>query len=104
MRTTGIPKSYLKTISKEEVEKNSGTFTTNENGDVIDNDGNAILITDEGEYAIAMADSKTWMNYQTKLQNAAMKSKQEYESRLVGLVEKYNKPQFLDALSSSKKC
>lgn len=103
MRTTGIPKSYLKTISKEEVEKNSGSFTTNENGDVIDNDGNAILITDEGEYAIAMADSKTWMNYQTKLQNAAMKSKQEYESRLLGLVEKYNKPQFLDALSTNKK-
>ncbi|KAI5962743.1 MPE1 [Candida theae] len=103
MRTTGIPKSYLKTISKEEVEKNSGSFTTNENGDVVDTDGNAILITDEGEYAIAMADSKTWMNYQTKLQNAAMKSKQEYESRLLGLVEKYQKPQFLDALSSSKK-
>ena len=103
MRTTGIPKSYLKTISKEEVEKNSGSFSTNENGDVIDNDGNAILITDEGEYAIAMADSKTWMNYQTKLQNAAMKSKREYEARLVGLVEKYQMPQFLDALSTTGK-
>ncbi|KAI5970483.1 MPE1 [Candida margitis] len=103
MRTTGIPKSYLKTISKEEVEKNSGSFTTNDNGDVIDNDGNAILITDEGEYAIAMADSKTWMNYQTKLQNAAMKSKQEYESRLIGIVDKYNKPQFVDALSVTRK-
>ncbi|KAI5955382.1 MPE1 [Candida jiufengensis] len=101
MRTTGIPKSYLKTISREDVEKNAKSFTTNDNGDVIDNEGNAILITDEGEYAVAMADSKTWTNYQTKLQNAAMKSKQEYDSRLVSLIQKYNKPEFLDVLSTT---
>ncbi|KAI5959374.1 MPE1 [Candida pseudojiufengensis] len=101
MRTTGIPKSYLKTISREEVEKNSTKFSTNDDGDIIDNEGNAILITEEGEYAIAMADSKTWTNYQTKLQNAAMKSKQEYDSRLVSLVKKYNKPEFIDVLSTN---
>lgn len=103
MRTTGIPKSYLKTISREEVEKNSNLFTTNEHGDIIDKDGNAVLITEEGEYAIAMADSKTWMSYQEKLQNAAKKSKQEYESRLVASAEQENKFELLDSLSPTKR-
>ncbi|CAK9441117.1 uncharacterized protein LODBEIA_P49860 [Lodderomyces beijingensis] len=103
MRTTGIPKSYLKTISKEEVEKSSSLFSTNENGDVIDRDGNAVLITDEGDYAIALADSKTWISYQEKLRNAAMKSKQEYDSRLVAAAEQEGKTEFFDCLSVTKK-
>lgn len=103
MRTTGIPKSYLKTISREEVESKANSLTTNDNGDVVDTDGNAILITDDGEYAIAMADSKTWKNYQEKLQNAALKSKREYEQKLVAAVEQDNKLEFLDPLSETKK-
>ncbi|RCK58844.1 Protein MPE1 [Candida viswanathii] len=103
MRTTGIPKSYLKTISREEVESKANSLTTNENGDVVDTDGNAILITDDGEYAIAMADSKTWKNYQEKLQNAALKSKREYEQKLVAAVEHDKKLEFLDPLSETKK-
>lgn len=103
MRTTGIPKSYLKTISREEVESKANSLTTNENGDVVDTDGNAILITDDGEYAVAMADSKTWKNYQEKLQNAALKSKREYEQKLVAAVEQDNKLEFLDPLSETKK-
>lgn len=103
MRTTGIPKSYLKTISKEELEKKADSLTTNENGDVVDREGNAILITDEGEYAIALADSKTWLSYQEKLQNAQRKSKQEFEQKLIAFVEQDNKPEFWDPLSSTKK-
>ncbi|CAX42036.1 subunit of CPF (cleavage and polyadenylation factor), putative [Candida dubliniensis CD36] len=102
MRTTGIPKSYLKTISREEVESKANTLTTNDNGDVVDSEGNVILITDEGDYAIAMADSKTWQNYQEKLQNAALKSKREYESKLVTEIEKDNKLEFLDPLANTK--
>lgn len=102
MRTTGIPKSYLKTISREEVESKANTLTTNDNGDVVDSEGNVILITDEGDYAIAMADSKTWQNYQEKLQNAALKSKREYELKLVTEIEKDNKLEFLDPLANTK--
>ena len=102
MRTTGIPKSYLKTISREEVESKANTLTTNDNGDVVDSEGNVILITDDGDYAIAMADSKTWQNYQEKLQNAALKSKREYELKLVAEIEKDNKWEFLDPLANTK--
>ncbi|KAI3402620.2 MPE1 [Candida oxycetoniae] len=104
MRTTGIPKSYLKTLTKEEVEKNFGSITNSSgSGDGMEKEGNAVLITDEGEYAIALADSKTWMSYQEKLQNAAMKSKQEYDSRLVGLAQQENKWEFIDPLSQTKR-
>ena len=92
----------MKTISREEVESKANTLTTNDNGDVVDSEGNVILITDDGDYAIAMADSKTWQNYQEKLQNAALKSKREYELKLVAEIEKDNKWEFLDPLANTK--
>ncbi|RLV93247.1 Protein MPE1 [Spathaspora sp. JA1] len=103
MRTTGIPKSYLKTISKSDVENKPENFTTNENGDVVDNEGNIILITDEGNYAIALADSKTWTSYQEKLAQANKKSQQQFNEKLVRLIEQDNKQEFLDPLIETKK-
>lgn len=105
LRTTGIPKSYLKTISKKNMEErvDSASVTTNENGDMVDKDGNAILITEDGDYAIAMADSKTWLNYQEKQQNAALKAKQEFEQKLTECIETDGRREFLDPLSNPKK-
>ncbi|EGW30774.1 uncharacterized protein SPAPADRAFT_62630, partial [Spathaspora passalidarum NRRL Y-27907] len=102
MRTTGIPKSYLKTISKQDIENKADSFSTNENGDVVDNDGNIILITDEGNYAVALADSKTWTSYQEKLANATKKSQQEFNDKLIKLIEQDNKKEFLDPLAEKK--
>lgn len=109
-RTTGIPKSYLKTISKEAAtaaeNNNDGSdnqITTNENGDLVDQQGNTYMITETGEYVIAMADNKTWLNYQQKQQNAAMKAKQEFESKILECIEKDQRTEFLDPLASSIK-
>ncbi|ODV81712.1 zinc finger protein required for cell viability [Suhomyces tanzawaensis NRRL Y-17324] len=104
LRTTGIPKSYLKTISKEELDRRVETegLTTNENGDMVDKDGNAILVTEDGGYAIAMADSKTWLSYQEKQQNAALKAKQEFEQKIVECAVGENRLEFLNPLSSTR--
>ncbi|CAH2351916.1 protein Mpe1p [[Candida] railenensis] len=106
-RTTGIPRSHLKTISKEAAENSSSNpdskITTNENGDLVDAQGNIYMITDSGEYVIAVADSKTWMNYQQKQTNAVNHAKHEYELKLLECVEKDGKSEFLDPLSSTKK-
>lgn len=108
-RTTGIPKSYLKTISKEAAyaaENNSNPdnqITTNENGDLIDQQGNTYMITESGEYVIAMADSKTWINYQQKQQNAAMKARQEFEEKILECIEKDGRSEFLDPLAAPSK-
>lgn len=104
-RTTGIPKSYLKTISKEAVEGNNESnpenkITTNENGDLVDNQGNTYMITESGEYVIAVADSKTWLNYQQKQQNAAMKAKLEYDQKILECIIKDSKSEFLDPLAT----
>lgn len=100
LRTTGIPKLYLKTISKLELEQNMANgVLTNENGDMVDKDGNAILVTDEGNYAIALADSKTWTSYQEKQQNAALKAQQEFEQKLLEVMVAENKLQFMDPLA-----
>lgn len=100
-KTTGIPRSYLKTITKETADDRQ--FTSNEEGELIDNQGNRYMITDTGEYVIAMADSKTWQNYQEKQQNAAMKAKQEFDNKIIECIEKDGKTEFLDPLSSTKK-
>ncbi|CAK7904251.1 protein Mpe1p [[Candida] anglica] len=102
-RTTGIPRSYLKTISKEAAENSSSNpdsqITTNENGDLVDAQGNTYMVTDSGEYVIALADSKTWTNYQQKQQNAANKAKQEFEQKILECVVKDQRLEFLDPLS-----
>ncbi|CUM63697.1 uncharacterized protein PRCAT00001281001 [Priceomyces carsonii] len=106
-RTTGIPRSYLKTISKEAVENQTdgadNGITTNDNGELVDQQGNTYMITDTGEYVIAMADSKTWNTYQEKQQNAAMKAKQEFEQQILNCIEKDGRNEFLDPLSTTKK-
>lgn len=102
LRSTGIPKSYLQKLSRDELEERYKTLGVNENGDMIDQEGNAILLTEEGDYAIAVADSKTWSQYQQKQQNASLKAKQEFENKLIELIEKDNKPEFLNPLSDVK--
>lgn len=100
-RTTGIPRSYLKTVSKEAADER--LFSSNDEGDLVDNQGNKYMITDTGEYVIAMADSKTWLNYQQKQQNAAMKAKQEFDDKIIECIEKDDKFEFLDPLAAQKK-
>lgn len=100
-RTTGIPRSYLKTITKETADDRQ--FTSNDEGDLIDNQGNKYMVTDTGEYVIAMADSKTWSTYQQKQQNAAIKAKQEFDDKIIECIEKDGKFEFLDPLAQPTK-
>lgn len=103
-KTTGIPRSYLKTVSREAAENSEDRqFTENENGELVDSQGNKYMITDTGEYVIAMADSKTWSNYQEKQQNAVMKAKKEFDDKIIECIEKENQTQFLNPLAPTKK-
>lgn len=106
-KTTGIPKSYMKTISKETVEYrlqnpefNDSGIHTNENGDLVDAEGNTYMITEDGDYVMTFADSKTWATYQEKQQSAALKAQREYEQAVVKQVNAEGKKQFLNPLSS----
>lgn len=105
MRTTGIPRSYLKTISKEAAANSSGDpdsqITTNENGDLVNAQGNTYMVTDTGDYVVAMADSKTWSNYQQKQQNAQLKAKQEYEEKILDCIEKEGRVEFINPLAKA---
>ncbi len=56
MKTTGIPKTFLKSIPNPE------------HGDA--NQGN-YMITESGEYVVAVADDKSWKNHQQKSRAAA---------------------------------
>lgn len=106
-KTTGIPRSYMKTISKETVEyrlqnpeSNESGIRTNDNGDLVDDQGNTYMITEEGDYVMTFADSKTWALYQEKQQSAAMKAQKEYETQLAKQATTDSKNQFLNPLSS----
>lgn len=106
-KTTGIPKSYMKTISKETVEfrlqnpeLNDSGIHTNENGDLVDGEGNTYMITEDGDYVMTFADSKTWATYQEKQQSAALKAQREYEQALVQQATSDGKTQFLNPLSA----
>lgn len=101
-KTTGIPRTYLKTVSKEALD-DASQFSTDDNGELVDNQGNKYMVTDTGEYVIAMADTKTWLNYQEKQQNAAMKAKKEFDSKIIEQIEKDGKQEYLDPLSLTKK-
>ncbi|RLV82631.1 Protein MPE1 [Meyerozyma sp. JA9] len=103
-RTTGIPRSYLKTLSKEAVERlqsSDSSVTTNENGDLVDQQGNTYMISETGEYVLTMADTKTWSTYQEKQQSAAMKARREYDEKMVAAAEKDQHPLYVDPLSTS---
>lgn len=106
-KTTGIPKSYMKTISKETVEyrlqnpeMNESGIHTNENGDLVDAEGNTYMITEDGDYVMTFADSKTWATYQEKQQSAALKAQREYEQALLSQVKADGKNEFLNPLTS----
>jgi protein MPE1 len=104
-RTTGIPRLYLKTILKEAAEHSlqnpNSQITTNENGDLVDAQGNTYMVTDTGEYVIAMADSKTWNSYQQKQSNAARQHRVEYERKLVEAIERDGEVDFLNPLANT---
>lgn len=59
-RTTGIPRSYLKTVAKPEGEEE---------------DNNGYMITEDGQYVVAIADKKAWETYQKRQAN---KPEEEY--------------------------
>ncbi|ODQ81932.1 hypothetical protein BABINDRAFT_165444 [Babjeviella inositovora NRRL Y-12698] len=67
-RTTGIPKSYLKTIEKP---------ASADNPNPGDDDANNYMITEDGKYVVAMADKSTWEAYQKKSQQTKV---QHYEN------------------------
>lgn len=100
-KTTGIPRSYLKTVSKEAIEESE--LSANADGELVDNQGNRYMITETGEYVIAMTDTKTWLNYQEKQQNAVMKAKKEFEDRIIQEIVKDGKQEFLDPLAHPTK-
>lgn len=109
-KTTGIPKSYMKTISKETVEyrlnnpeSNESGMRTTENGDLVDDQGNTYMITEDGDYVLTFADSKTWTLYQEKQQSAAMKAQREFDLELAKHVQKDGKLEFMNPLSSEPK-
>lgn len=108
-RTTGIPKSYLKTISKEAVERGMTStddetrITQTDAGELVDSKGNTYMITEEGDYVVTLADNKTWQTYQEKQQNAAMKAKQEFENQVLGHVIKDQRTDFLDPLADTQR-
>lgn len=102
-RTTGIPKTYLKTVSKGTIDERMNStsedgITKNEDGELVDKQGNTYMITDEGEYVVAVADSKTWLNYQQKHENAVMKQQREYEEKAIAKIVQDNHTEFLDPL------
>lgn len=100
-KTTGIPRSYLKTVSKEAIEESE--LSANADGELVDNQGNRYMITETGEYVIAMTDTKTWLNYQEKQQNAVMKAKKEFEDKIIEQMVKDGKVEFLNPLAHPTK-
>lgn len=99
-RTTGIPRSYLKTISKAQLERESENgLRRTDDGEVIDSMGNTYTITEDGEYVLAMADSKTWLAYQEKQQSAVIKAQREYEAALVEKMDKDARHELIDPLA-----
>ncbi|OBA22926.1 DWNN-domain-containing protein [Metschnikowia bicuspidata var. bicuspidata NRRL YB-4993] len=109
-KTTGIPKSYMKTISKETVEyrlqnpeSNESGIHTDENGDLVDAQGNTYMITEDGDYVMTFADSKTWALYQEKQQSAALKAQRQFEQDVTNRILADNRTEFLNPLSSEPK-
>ncbi|KAK9468588.1 DWNN domain-containing protein [Lipomyces arxii] len=57
-RTTGIPKSFLKTVNKEEVDVNEAS-------------GANVRVNENGEYVVVQPDSATWQSYLQRQRNDA---------------------------------
>lgn len=108
-KTTGIPKSYMKTITKEAMEyrlanpeTNDTGIHTNESGDLVDDQGNLYMVTEEGDYVMTFADSKTWNTYQEKQLSAASKAKREFDETLAKRAAADGRGEFLDPLALEK--
>lgn len=106
-KITGIPKSYMKTISKETVEyrlqnpeTNESGIQTTESGDLIDAQGNTYMITEDGNYVMTFADSKTWALFQEKQQSAALQAQKSFNQELAARATTENKCHFLNPLST----
>ncbi|KAF3985566.1 hypothetical protein FT663_05231 [Candidozyma haemuli var. vulneris] len=109
-RTTGIPRSYVKSLSKEAVEyrlanpeDNGNSIRTNENGDLVDEEGNTYQVTEAGDYVMTLADSKTWTLYQERQQSAESKARKEFEQNLVNQIRSDERFEFLNPLHGSSR-
>lgn len=65
-RTTGIPSSYLRTVSKPAEDGANGGM-----------DDNNYMLTEDGRYVVAVPDSKQWERYQQKV---SKETKVQYEN------------------------
>ncbi|KAK9314380.1 DWNN domain-containing protein [Lipomyces starkeyi] len=61
-RTTGIPKSFLKTVSKDEIVGTDGTALS----------GDKLRVDENGEYVVVQPDSAAWQSYLQKQRNDAI--------------------------------
>lgn len=105
-KTTGIPKSYMKTISKETVEyrlqnpeSNESGIKTTDSGDLVDDQGNTYKITEDGNYVMTFADSKTWALFQEKQQSAALQAQKSFEQELAAKATAAEKLTFINPLA-----
>ena len=67
-RTTGIPRSFLKTVEKPVALANDGTTDETK-------PPSGIMVNAEGEYVIAEPDKKSWEQFQAKTQSSAAAQK-----------------------------
>ncbi|KAK9366059.1 DWNN domain-containing protein [Lipomyces kononenkoae] len=58
-RTTGIPKSFLKTVSKDEIVGTDGTALS----------GDKLRVDENGEYVVVQPDSAAWQSYLQRQRN-----------------------------------
>lgn len=66
-RTTGIPRSFLKTVAKPSAMDNDGT--------VDDSKPSGVMVNAEGEYVIAEPDKASWKKYQDQTKSSAAQAK-----------------------------
>ncbi|KAJ4415286.1 Protein mpe1 [Gnomoniopsis sp. IMI 355080] len=95
-RTTGIPKSFLKTVDKATVLAQAA-----------DDDGSkpsGVMVTADGEFVVAQPDKKTWDQYKAKAKGseeakkAAAQDEQELRGR--GLECELDKKMFIDPMKT----
>lgn len=104
LRSTGIPKSYLKTLSKEDIaNKLDEDGKIDVNNSLGSKECNTVFITEEGEYAIALADSRTWLSYQEKQKNNENLLNFQIEQAVIKSLNPETDFDFFDPLSTSKK-
>ena len=79
-RTTGIPKSFLKTVEKPIATVNDGTFEDSKQP-------SGVMVNSEGEWVVAEPDQATWDRYQAQAktsvaaQNVATRNTKELQDK-----------------------